>query len=161
LFNLEGFPRDRHSDWSDLPQLIQNWLKLNERMHQRLRVPLRHLNRAQRRSDIVDAAIDFGVAIDSLFLAEREPDRGELGLTLRLRAARLLGSTLDERRSIAKYFSTAYGIRSSAVHAGVVSDKIEGMAARKFLTVGYQYSARAVQMLIEQGEPDWSQLLLG
>jgi hypothetical protein len=108
---------------------------------------------------LVDAAIDLGVAIDSLFLSERAADRGEQTLTLRLRAARFLGHDPQSRRDLAKLFGTLYRVRSSAVHSGVIDPVIEHQATQALLARGYELTAWAIRKIILEGEPDWDALL--
>jgi hypothetical protein len=108
---------------------------------------------------LVDAAIDLGVAIDSLFLSEREADRGEQTLTLRLRAGRFLGHDLESRRDLAKLFGTLYHLRSAAVHTGVINPVSDHQDTQALLTKGYELTARAIRKIIREREPDWNALL--
>jgi hypothetical protein len=122
-------------------------------------VPLKRLNASLRRKELVDSAIDLGIAIDALFLAEREPDRGELTFTLRLRAARFLEATEAGRREISRFFSTLYKLRSSAVHAGEISDSVDKVPARQLVQRGQELTATALQRMIVDGPPDWQKLI--
>lgn len=159
-FETGGFPRNvREGDWTQLPPLYAAWSRLPVRQREHLRVPLDRLNRAQRNLPIVDVAIELGVAVDALFLAEREADRGEQTLTLRLRASRYLAQALEERRRLAKLFGVLYRARSMAVHAGRLDDDIGGVSTRQLLDQGCDLAATALRRIILEGPPDWTELL--
>jgi hypothetical protein len=116
----------------------------------------------------VDSAIDLGIAIDALFLADKDADRGELGLTLRLRAAHFLaGKAQEDRKDISDLFSALYLLRNVAVHAGSVPDKIKSPASKPsriyetpmLLNEGYRLAGEAIRRIIREGEPDWRSII--
>ena len=57
----------------------------------------------------VDRVVDLRIALESLYL---DSDRGELGFRLATTAARYLGATLAERRTIRKTVSDFYDLAS-------------------------------------------------
>jgi hypothetical protein len=148
------------TDLRDLPDLHAEWLTQTESRRQHLRIALNRMNSAIRHLDVVESAIDLGIAMEALFLADRGPDRGELGFTLRVRAARLLGTSGASRRDIAKLFRELYDLRSKAVHTGKLHrpakdyDKLKGL-----LSQGSVYVAEAIRRIIKEGEPDWEAVL--
>jgi hypothetical protein len=142
----------------DASTLFSRWLGLSEERRLELRVPMQRLNSAMRRPSLVDSAIDLGIALESVFL----PDgRGALTFRLRVRAARWLGSTPEERKRLSATVADLYSVRSMAVHEGRVPDAIHRRATRELLEEGYELTARALVALISKGDPDWDAVTYG
>ena len=166
--NAGNYPRVVGEDWIALSSLYKNWRSLPLKTQRHLRVALSRLNAALRRSEPVDCAIDLGIAVDSVFLSGKAADRGEIGLTLRLRAARFLGVDLKSRLEISDLFSALYSLRSSAVHDGVLKQTIKTRShagsqecdVKEVLSDGSVWIARAIRKIVDQGEPDWPRLIL-
>jgi hypothetical protein len=119
---------------------------------------MERLNSAMRRPSLVDSAIDLGIALESIFL----PDgRGALTFRLRVRAARWLGSTPEERKRLSVMVGDLYAVRSKAVHEGRVPDVIHERTTRELLEEGYELTARALVALISKGDPDWDEVMYG
>lgn len=75
-----------------------------------------------------DEIVDLMIAAEALFLSEMEDKyRGELRFRLSIRAASLLGTTLDERLRLSKFMRSAYDARSAVVHGKVLSDDLRGL----------------------------------
>jgi hypothetical protein len=137
--------------------ICQRFLSLSDSRKQRLRIPMRRLNTAMHRRTKEDSIIDIGIALESLFLTDLEPDRGELTFRLRLRGARYLSDAEERRRDLFALLGRLYGVRSEAVHVGTVSDQtgLEGL-----LEDGFSIVAEAIRRFIAEGEPNWSAVLL-
>ena len=117
---------------------------------------------ARRVAGPVDSAIDLGIALESLLLNDLDDERGELTFRLRVRGARLLGKTLDERREIYKALNAVYGLRSSAVHSGVLSETLNSKQLNDILERGQQIAADLVESVLRRGKsPDWGDVVLG
>ncbi len=130
---------------------------LSKEMKRTLRIPIHRLNQAMRRLEPGDAAIDLGISFESLFLSDREPDRGELGFTLRVRVARYLKSSEQERRELARLVRRIYRIRSAAVHTGETLAEVDGIPSGQLLEQGYEVMANGIDKVVRIGEiPDWS-----
>jgi hypothetical protein len=114
-----------------------------------------------RTGELVDASIDLGVALESLLLSDREPDRGELGFTLRLRAARFLETDPARRRALARLVGAVYRARSTAVHTGQLPDRMDGHTTKALIAEGQLIAARAAQEIIRSGFPDWQAVVFG
>jgi len=133
---------------------------LSQEVKQTLRIPIERLNQAIRRLNTADAAIDLGISMESLFFSDRDPDRGELGFTLRVRVARYLGASEEERKELARLVRRIYAARSAAVHSGSVPSEVEGTEVKKLLENGYQMMAKAIDKLIRAGQvPDWTSVV--
>jgi hypothetical protein len=139
-------------------RLFSNWLALTEGRKAALRVPMQRLNTAMRRSRPVDSAIDLGIALESIFLRD---GRGALTFRLRVRAARWLGSTPEERKRLSVTVGDLYTVRSKAVHEGRVPDTIRGRQTSELLEEGYGLTATALVALISKGDPDWDAVTYG
>ena len=152
-------PRERYAYAREIHEL---YAPLEKELKQALRIPIERLNQAMRRLQPADAAIDLGISFEALFLSDREPDRGELGFTLRVRVGRYLGSCEQERRELARLVRRIYSIRSAAVHSGSVPTKIEGIGVNQLLADGYQVMASGIEKIIRgRGIPDWSSVVFG
>lgn len=139
-------------------RVFSNWLGLSEERRLELRVPMQRLNSAMRRASLVDSAIDLGIALESIFLRDGQ---GALTFRLRVRAARWLGSTPEERRRLSATVGDLYAVRSRAVHEGRVPDAIHQRTTKELLEAGYELTARALVALISKGDPDWDAVTYG
>ena len=146
---------------TDGARLFATWLALTESRRDELRVPMYRLNTAMRRRNRVDASIDLGIALESMFLRDLSDDRGELTFRLRVRGTRWLGSNPDERRHLSTLFADLYSTRSRAVHSGRVPDTTRGRPTTELLEEGYKVTARALVALITGGDPDWDTVTFG
>lgn len=166
--NAGNYPRTVGRDWTGLDLLHSHWRASATRTKGYLRVALSRLNAAMRRTELVDAAIDLGIAIDAVFLSGKAANRGEIGLTLRLRAARLLGNDLASREEISDLFSALYLLRNIAVHAGVVGQQVKSRSSKgsreydvqALLNEGFVRVATSVRRIIDGGEPNWDSIIL-
>jgi len=150
-----------NEDLDSARTLHQAYLALPSVRRGALEIPLRRLNQALRRVDPVDAAVDLAVALETLFLPEYGPGRGEIGLSLRLRAARFLATGAADRQAVSKLVHGIYRIRSAGAHTGKAPEKAEGLATSELLQRGYDLTVRALEKAIKQGLPDdWNAVLL-
>ena len=154
-------PRAWYGDPQDARRLFEMWQRIDDGRKVALRMPMQRLNLAIRRLSLADAAIDLGIALEGLFLRDLGPERGELGFRLRARAARFLGEDTDSRRRLERLFKDLYGCRSTAVHTGLLHGTYHGQDAKALLDSGFRETAAAIVKLIEKGEPDWDEVLLG
>jgi len=157
--NMGGCFEKKSYDWSKAKPIHGKWVRLSAKEKRHLRVPLQRLNTAMRRERGVDSAIDLGIALKAVFLSDREPDRGELGFTLRIRAARLLKADRGSRQELSRLIRTLYEIRSSAVHTGEIPEVIQGMRIHRILGEGYLLTAQAIEHITMNGEPDWQAII--
>jgi len=157
--NVGNYPRNVVADLHGLTQLHKKWVGLNEAERNRLRVALKRINSGLRRLDRVDFAIDLGIAMEAIFLSDKEPEQGELAFTLRLRAARYLASNKGQRQEISKIFLHLYRLRSKAVHTGELKPIEARISTESALSRGYQLVTQAIRRIITQGKPDWSEMI--
>ena len=143
------------------------WEALADQTKQKLRIPLERLNRALAAPLAADCAIDLGLALEALLLADLSPN-DQISLAFRLRGAWLLGATPAERRALAQQFNAIYTCRSSVVHRGTLpSDKFqvdgEKLTAEDFISHrACSLATSAVLKIIERGDfPDWGALVVG
>jgi len=160
---LEG--RASHRDWplhgcNQAQELHAAFIALSEKSKSSIRLPLERLNMAMRRISNVDAAIDLGIALESIFLNELGEDRGELTFRLKLRASRFLGSNLNERKKLFRIFGKLYELRSKAVHSGKLPDNLGKTPIKDILEEGFNLTAKAISKIILYGFPNWQDLSL-
>jgi hypothetical protein len=169
--------RDRHSrQWPSegarqVWDLCQKLAQLPTNHRELMRLRMRRLNSAMRRQDPVDAAIDLGITLESLFL--NDPERGELTFQLRLRAARVLGRDYDDRVRVFNLVNDLYVIRSAAVHSGHIPSlkqlrnrlrsPYKSGTTEDLLKAGFTLAAEAITAFLQGDQPqqDWLKITLG
>lgn len=144
---------DFYSDFTAASPSTQDWI----------RVALERLISSMQRYSEVEAAIDLGIATETIFLHDID-DPGELSFRIRNRAARLLGSDKQERLKIYRLFTDVYALRSTAVHEGRVPDEKRGRKPRSVLSDGSEYLAQAIRKVVRENidsPQDWQAVTLG
>jgi hypothetical protein len=112
----------------------------------------------------VDSAIDLGISLESLLMADA--GTSETTYKFSLRGAHLLGGA-DEAKRVEYFdiFTNLYGIRSTAVHQGqlpkALARKIPGEDVSSSLKKGYGVAGHAIREMILQGVPDLDAIVLG
>jgi hypothetical protein len=163
LFHIEGFTSNHalsDTDYQQVRELLHRFFNHHAAFRAHLRVPTDRLNRAMRRTTPVDAFIDLGIALESLYLADLEDDRGELTFRLRLRAARFLRTATEDRTTVFDLVGDIYRFRSMAVHTGKVDDTVRGRPVQELLQDGSSLTADTIRRFILCGEPDWKNIIL-
>jgi Apea-like HEPN len=71
--------------------------------------------------------IDIVIALENIFGKDVLKQTTEIGYRLRMQAARYLGESIDERKTLQKFFSKLYALRSKIVHgnASNVADMVQ------------------------------------
>jgi hypothetical protein len=110
---------------------VDKYLKLPPAVASFCDVPLGRLNLARRRVTTGDKAIDGSVCLEALLSGRGQ---GELTHRLSVRAALLLGRSLDERQKIVKTVREFYKVRSKIVH-GSRNDLADGEIVRDGLSL--------------------------
>jgi hypothetical protein len=164
-----------HSPWPSgaavqARELYERFSRLSPDHKDLMRLRMQRLNSAMRRRNSVDAAIDLGITLESLFLND---DEGEITFRLRLRAARLLGQNDTERARVFNLVNDLYTVRSAAVHSGrlPIKKKIQkhleatygAQPIPKLLEEGFALAAQAITSFLQTGEPqpkDWTKIAL-
>ena len=124
----------------------------------KLRVPIDRWIKAKAEQSAVDAFIDLGIALESLYLQDIG-DRSEMGFRLRLRAAWYLAKDRAGREKITRNLRDVYNLRSKAVHTGEIGPYSDALAP---LTTGQQLCRQSiVKVILNGGFPNWHQLVLG
>jgi hypothetical protein len=145
-------------------ELYERFLRLSQSDKDLMRLRMQRLNSAMRRRNPVDAAIDLGITLESLFLGD--PERGELSFQLRLRAARVLGQDEEERARVFTLVHKLYKARSAAVHTGRIptTKKVGAGTIEDLLKTGFALAAQAITTFLQKGEPqkteDWTKIIL-
>lgn len=137
--------------------------RLEETRRDDILIPMRRLRSAMTETkDFADAAIDLGIALESLLV--RPDESSEITYRLSMRGAALLGATPDDRVELKKRLAKIYSMRSSAAHRGGVPHKIKGSGGGEsdvLLHEGFRLAAAAIRKLLLLGCPtDLDRLLL-
>ncbi|MFO0873408.1 MAG: HEPN domain-containing protein [Phycisphaerales bacterium] len=137
-------------EWSEL---VSAYLRCDEPCRRRLAVAI---HRIETGSDFrlrpVDAAIDIGIALESMF--SNDGETAEISYRLALRSALLLGTTISDRMLIRACVKKFYRERSRAVHTGYID-----LSSKQDVITARTLAVRAVREIIRRGSiPDWAQV---
>lgn len=144
-----------------IPRLFDTFKRLPNEIRRALQLSTHRLNSAFTSRSTVDRAIDLGIAFESLFLHEQNPEHRDIGLSLRLRAARYLETDAATRRKLTIIISDLYTLRSSAVHSGAISPttlkrlKTKWSAERVLREASAILARGSRQIIMNGGFPDW------
>jgi hypothetical protein len=114
----------------------------------RITVALRHLNQAWLRELPSDVALEIGITIEAL-LSEPNDPLDSISYRIQMRAAVLLGGTVEERDAIAKQISTIYAFRSAAAHGMDLDAHWRG--AQRLKVSGKRYTAHDMDDVFRNG----------
>ncbi|MEH3092329.1 MAG: HEPN domain-containing protein [Agrobacterium cavarae] len=96
---------------------INRFLELAGRVKKSCLTASARLNSARRRVTAGDSAIDLATALEALLATSDE--RSEITYRLKLRAAIMLGDSLEERENIFRRIGELYKLRSNVVHGSL------------------------------------------
>jgi hypothetical protein len=105
---------------ADALQWVDKYLQLQPTVRNSCDLAIERLNLARRRQSPGNAAIEGAICLEAL-LGDESPQ--ELTYKLKLRAALLLASKLEERRKIVKDVADFYRLRSKTVHGQIPNAK--------------------------------------
>lgn len=126
----------------------------------RLRVAIERLIKESIYSDVVDAVIDLGIALESIYMPEGIRD--ELTFRLSLHAGLFLETEPEKRQAVMDRMRAFYSRRSTAVHTGVLKDSNGINAPRTLRTEAHAICRRSIMKILEEGGfPDWNKLVAG
>jgi hypothetical protein len=154
------------ADLLEARNLYGQFLSCSENTRTKLRIPLARLTQAVGRSNLVDKALDLGVALESLLLNDLGSNE-QLSLSLRIRGAWLLGEDANDRHRLERIFKQLYHYRSQAAHRGKFDKdrvKIDSdlIPIQDFLKTGEELCAAIIKKILEKAKfPEWNRLILG
>lgn len=126
--------------------LFESFENLSPNLRDSLFIPMSRLRSAMTEfKDFADAAIDLGIALESILIKSDEST--EITYRISMRGARLLGKTLDERLDLKKKLTKIYGMRSKAAHRGIVQSKSIDKEVL-LLREGFNLTAKAIQIVL-------------
>lgn len=105
---------------SDLEKVVSIYQELQQYSKRpKLETAFARFNASYKSLDYREQIIDLVIALENLFGEETVGQTSEVGYRLRMRAARYLGVSGDERKQIRKFVSDLYTLRSKIVHGDV------------------------------------------
>ena len=157
-----GFEPPRQLDAVRSAALVSSFLEMQEAQRSPLRLSLRRLNQALRRPPHGDRALDLAIALESLLVE----NAGENTYKLGLRAALLVGDSLEDKRRIRALITALYGLRSTLVHRGELPKTIKVAGVRRpapeVVEDATAVAAQVLTRIVEMKKlPDWHALELG
>lgn len=112
---------------------LQSYLQTSSML---LSLVLRRFNYTYERKDFSDRVIDLAIAFEILLSKEKDL-KESITFKLRVRAARLLGESIEEKETVAETISKFYSLRSSIVHGGKLNisdnDRLTVRSAENYL----------------------------
>lgn len=144
-------------DGKAVAKLFRQFQKMSSPEQKVMRIALDRLNQALRRQNLVDKAIDLGIALEVILLhGINEGDRGEMRYRSSVRGATFLGENKAERAQIFNRLRDTYDLRSAAVHSGVIKSEKRKKSPEKILEEAIRDTADIARKLIDRGSfPDW------
>jgi len=148
-------------DGESIAGLFHNFVDFKPSEKNVIRISLDRLYQALSERNLVDKAIDLGIALEVLLLhGTGDNDRGELKYRSSIRGAAFLGGNHQERMQTYNNLKTAYDLRSKAVHSGNLSSKKKEKNKRETphetLRKATDTCARLARELINRGSfPNW------
>ena len=152
-------------------KLHNEYIALNSKTRERVDIALTRLNRALRRNDLTNKAIELGVSLEAILLSGKDEDGvgGEITFRLASRGAWLLGDSMEERKKIFNTLKAAYRLRSKAAHEGTIASKTKGvnkgqepMHTKYLIEDACKLCSEAISQIIKDGSfPDWTDIVLG
>lgn len=107
-------------DDQDVARHVTAFLSLDPELRARLRLPLKRFNQAMQRPPHGDRALDLAIALESVL----GDSPGENTYKVALRAALLLGGSMERRLKVRALSTALYELRSALAHDGVLRDKV-------------------------------------
>ena len=124
-----------------------------------LNIPIDRWVRSKANQNLIDKAIELGIAFESLYLRDSSP---EIRFRLSVGAAWFLGKNRCERETIASELREFYNLRSSAVHTGRFSKKSRQRSTFKIVERAEEICLHSILQVIDDGHlPDTQNLVLG
>lgn len=155
-----AFPKAHKGPCPDLDGLSRILPALEKLSANRsLEIAIDRVNRARTSEDPVDAALDYGVAMEVALMHGDETAKSEIANKLGMRAGWLLGKDPASRRDIKSRAGVLYSGRSDAAHKGYfgkdTQKKYDPADANRLVT-------DVVRTIVERGNfPDWTDLVFG
>jgi hypothetical protein len=134
---------------ADAIEWVERYLSLSFNVRPQCDVAIERLNLARRRYSSGNKAIEGSVCLEALLGSDSNQ---EITYKLRLRAALLLSTDLDERREISNAVKDFYKLRSATVHGASVqpkdTQKNDACAAR-----GLDICAQVLRKIVSLNKP--------
>ena len=131
-----------------------------------IRLALDRLAASRSKTSLSERAIDLGSCLEILLMhspAAGSEKGSEISFKMRIRAAWLLGVSLEERERIFDLVRKIYDLRSAAVHNGTIQGRraAPDHEVQALLWEGDALCRKLVTKISSSGWPDWSKCALG
>lgn len=154
------FGNNANLDPEEAPEMVRAYLALPADTRQHVRVAIERISQAQRRRSVGDRAVELTTALEALV---GDGANNEMTHKVKVRTARYVGGSRDERIINAAIINKTYAIRSKLVHTGRIDENATAAIAGSHFTVS-QIVDRALSLCVQltkkiimRGEiPDWS-----
>lgn len=156
---LEAFPP---LDDAMARQAVRAFLSLEGRVKDKVRIALTRLRLALSRHSVGDKALEVAIAFETLL---EDGGNAEMTHKIKVRTARLIGGSAEERERNAAIVGKTYEVRSSLVHQGHVdrskSLKLRkgeaGVAADKVVALAIDVCAKLIATILRRQDiPVWT-----
>jgi len=140
-----------------LLEQLENLGRLSEKHREHIRLPIKKLNEYYSCSDLSDSAVYLRTSLESLFL---DNDSGELSHRLSIRAAIIMGGSIQRRLETYRMIKKAYEYGSKAVHRGRLVEK-RNDEVRRTLDFAASVAKHAIKHFLASPIDDWITVELG
>lgn len=147
-------------DVHEAPELVRAYLQLPPTTRERVRIGIERINQALRREKFGDQAVELATAFEALV---GDNEKTEMTHKVKIRAVRMIGGSIAERKINAALISKAYSIRSTLVHTGHVKPNLElpidgnRVPAQQIIDRALALCVKLAKSIIRSGNfPDWS-----
>jgi hypothetical protein len=158
---ISHYARLENEALHSLPDLFQRLRRMRRESmesYTKVEAALHRFANAMNRELPSDRAIDLGTVLEILF-TDKADGRDNITHRLRLRVARYLGKSFDERVALDERVNRLYKLRSDSVHTGKLELNEKSESA---LLDGTRLASQALTHFICNGVPDnWKQVELG
>ena len=146
----------------EIESLMEAFGKLSDTDKNRLLRVLSRLSQSKRRSQIEDKLLDLGIALEMVLLGDNK-NNDQLSLSFRLRGSWLLESDPKSRKTAYCLLRDIYEYRSQVAHSGILCANDIGKIkiVRERFTEYCTLAEKIVRIIILNGKPDWTDLILG
>jgi len=141
-----------HVDVDEASAIVNAFMALDDKSKEKVRYVLYRFRQATLRHNEGDCAVELAISLEALLTDRIE--NSEIGYKISVRAAKVLGCDLDERRSIHKLIKDMYNVRSKVVH-GTNCGKIKNVS--EIVKNATMLCARLIGLIICSGVfPNWA-----
>ena len=152
------------SQIEEAKRIYDEFARFNSKEKKKLMIAVKRWIKSKTSQEDVDRMIDLGIALESLYLPTGT--REQLTYQFRFHASKYLGKNEADRKDLLEEFKNIYGCRSTAVHGGILKEKVTikkvPTSISLFIERAQDLCRDSILKILKEGKfPDWENLILG